>query len=37
MLFNQELCLSESIAVFGLLCNHISQRNPPGIYAQDGI
>lgn len=37
MLFNQELCLSESISLFGLLCNHISQRNPLGIYVEDGI
>lgn len=37
MLFNQELCLSESISLFGLPYNHISQRNPPGIYAEDGI
>lgn len=37
MLFNQELCLSESISLFGLPCNHISQRNPLGIYGEDGI
>lgn len=37
MLFNQELCLLESISLFGLLCNHISQRNPLGIYTEDGI
>lgn len=32
MLFNQELCLAESLSLLRLPWNHISPWNPPGVY-----
>lgn len=32
MLFNQELCLAESLSLLRLPWNRISEWNPPGVY-----